>query len=956
MHRKFLLALSISTLTLAACAPQQERIAAASAPQAKPVWAFLASDVPLDPDWTFGQLANGMRYAIRSNATPKGTGLVRLLVEAGSLDESEAERGYAHYVEHMAFNGSTNVPEGEMIKLLERKGLAFGARTNASTNFEHTLYQLDLPRNDPALLDTALMLMRETASELTISSGAVERERGVVLAEQRDRNTYAYRNLVDQLEFAAPAARFPRRLPIGTTETLNAATADSLKAFWRREYIPAQTTLVVIGEFDLAAVEVAIRARFADWQPTPAEPQPAAGPVDAKDKARTDLFIDPALSERVTASRNGPWREERDSVAQRRENMLRQIGYAIINRRLVSQTRKADPSFRGAGIGTSDTFEAARTSSLVVDTVDGQWQRGLTAAGIEYRRVLAHGFTQAEVAEQIANIRTAARNAATSADTRSNDALFGVVWALLRDDVTPVTPQSSLERLEAFIPQITPEAVLAALKRDLVPLDDPLLRFQGRRDPAGGAQAIRKAWDAAMRAPVGERRAGSASGFAYTDFGKPGAVAADAVEPQLSIRTLRFANGVRLNLKHTDLDKGKLLLQLSLDGGERLDTKANPLATEMTQVFAAGGLGKHSSDDLQTLLAGRSVSAGFSATTETFVASALTTPEDLELQLQLLAAFGTDPGYRAEGEVLYRQSINNFFESRLATPGSALNTTLGGIVSDNDPRFTLQEIEAYRKLTFARLKSDIADRLARGAIEIGIVGDFEEAKAIDLVARTFGALPPREANFQPYPEQRERSFTADRSERIVRHTGAADQAIVRLTWKTRDGEDPEAALALEMLQRVVQLEVTEMLREKLGKAYSPGVGSDASRFWRDWGTFAITASVDVKEVAATRAAILETIAALRNAPVSEDLLLRARAPVVDALDNALKTNRGWLALVDRAQTEPDRIDRQLKAKQRIMAITPAQLQLLAQRYLAPELVLPIVVLPQEAKDKAAALQ
>jgi zinc protease len=130
------------------------------------------------------------------------------------------------------------------------------------------------------------------------------------------------------------------------------------------------------------------------------------------------------------------------------------------------------------------------------------------------------------------------------------------------------------------------------------------------------------------------------------------------------------------------------------------------------------------------------------------------------------------------------------------------------------------------------------------------------------------------------------------------------------------------------------------------------VSSDASRSWRDWGTFAVIASVDVKEVAATRAAILETIAALRDAPVSEDLLLRARAPVIDALDNALKTNRGWLALVDRAQTEPDRIERQLKAKERIMAITPAQLQLLAQRYLTPELALPIVVLPQEVKAQA----
>ena len=936
----------LAALPLAACAPQLERIAALKPPAEKPTWAFEASDVPVEPAWKFGRLANGMRYAIRANSTPKGTAMVRMQVDAGSLDEAESERGFAHFVEHMAFNGSTHVPEGEMVKLLERNGLAFGAHTNASTSFDNTLYQLDLQRAEPKLLDTALMLMRETASELTVADAAVVRERGVVLSEMRDRNTYAYRNLVDGLEFAAPAALYPKRLPIGTTAALDAASGDTLRAFYRREYVPARTTVVVVGDFAPEAVEAAIAARFADWRPAPAEKQPDAGPVDPRDRGRTDVFIDPALSERVTASRNGAWLYEPDSTAQRRENLLRQIGYGIVNRRLLSLTRQADPPFRGAGLGTSDAFEAARTTNLVLDTVDGKWRRGLTAAAREYRRALASGFTEAEVAEQVANIRTAARTEAASADTRSNAALVGAVLALIRDDIVPASPQSSLARLEAFIPQITPQAVLAALKRELVPLDDPLLRFQGRREPEGGTAALRAAWDAAMHSPLGKPGAATAGGFAYTDFGPPGKVVADTLDPLLGIRELRFANGVRLNLKRTDLDKGKLLVQLSLDGGEMLDTRGAPLTTEMVQVLTAGGLGKHSQDELQSLLAGRSVGGGFSATPETFVSSAQTTPADLELQLQLMAAYLTDPGYRAEGEVLYRQSINNFFASLRATPGSALGNSIGGILADGDPRFTLQPVDDYRKLTFARLKADLADRLAHGAIEIGIVGDIDEETTIALVGKTFGALPARESEFRPYPDQRTRPFTADRAERVVRHTGAADQAIVRLTWPTRDGEDPVASLSLDLLQRIAQIAITENLREKLGKAYSPSASSEASRVWRGYGAFTISGSVDVKEVAAARAAILETVAELRDRPISEDLLLRARAPLLDAFDNALKSNGGWLSLVDRAQTEPDRIERLLKAKERALAITPAELQALARRYLAPESAVPVVVLPE----------
>lgn len=945
MSRKFLFALLLSATALAACAPQQGRLASATPPP-KPTWAFEASDVPVDEGYRFGLLPNGMRYVIRSNATPKGQALVRMVVNAGSLDEADDERGYAHFVEHMAFNGSTNVPEGEMIKLLERLGLAFGADTNASTGFERTTYMLDLPRGDPTLLDTALMLMRETASELTISEAVVARERGVILSEKRDRNTFALRNLEDQLQFLHPRARYTNRIPIGTEETLNGASAERLRAFWRREYVPAQTTVLVVGDFPVEAVEAAIKARFADWQPAPAELQPPAGPFDPKAAPREDVFIDQALSERVTISRDGPWLKEPDSLAQRRENLLRQIGYGIVNRRLLSRTREGNAPFRGAGIGTADSFREGRATNLVVETIDGGWKRGLTTATEEYRRALEFGFSQAEVAEQIANSRSAARNAAASESTRSHGTLLGAVLALVTDDVVPDKPSRSLERLEAFLPEITPDAVLAALKRELVPLDQPLIRFQGRREPIGGTKALREAWDAAIKAQVSKPESKAAGAFAYTDFGPAGQVVSDVTEPRFGIRQVRFANGVMLNLKRTDLAKDRISVRLSVDGGNMLVTRDNPLSTQMMNVFGQGGLGKHSRDELDSLLAGRTVGMGLGSGAETFAAGATTTPADLELQLQVLAAQLADPGYRAEGEVLFRQTINNFFASLGATPDSALGAALGGILSDQDPRFALGKVEDYRKLTFPQLKAAIGDRLSKGAIELALVGDLDEAQAIAFVARTLGALPARETTFQPYAEQRERSFTKDRSPRLLRHNGAKDQALLTLHWPTRDGEDLKEAIALELLQRVVQVELTDTLREALGKTYSPGVGASTPRIWRGYGTFALRASVDVKEVAATRAAIRRLLEELRKAPVSADIVQRARAPMLENLDAVLKTNAGWMGLADRVQSKPDGIDRFVSSRAIMTALTADDLLALARRYLDPEQGLEVLVLPE----------
>ncbi|MDT0508863.1 insulinase family protein [Novosphingobium sp. MMS21-SN21R] len=933
-----------AALSLAACAAQPASLI--SAP--KSTWPFQQSDLPADTAFRYGQLPNGMRYIIRRNATPAGTAQVRMDVATGSLDEREAERGFAHFTEHMAFNGSAHVPEGEMIKLLERNGLSFGADTHAQTSFEQTLYMLDLPRADPKLLDTALMLMRETASELTIAPEAVTRERGVVLSELRDGQGWQRTNLEDQLAFFYPQATYPKRLPIGTVEALNAATAESLRAFWAREYVPSKTTLIVVGDFAPDEVEAAIRARFADWQSRPETPRPDQGKVLPKQKSATDIHLDPSLSERITASRHGPWLDEPDTVANRRRNLLRQIGYGVVNRRFQRMSRVIDPPFRGAGLGTSEVFHIGRTTNLIVDTTDGGWQRGFAAAAGAYARAMAGVFTRGEIDEQLANIRTGLENAAAGADTRSHGALVGAALALIRDEQIPTTPESGLARFNQFAPTITPKSVIEALKQEAVPLKSPLIRWQGRTAPAGGAEAIRKTWDKAAHAKAAAGEVPSPAPFAYTQFGTPGTIVSDTTEPVYAIRTIRFANNVRLNLKRTDLAKDRVEVRLNLDGGEMLDTRATPLATEMTGVLARGGLRQHSEDDLQTLLAGRSVAMGLGASGDTFDSGVTTTPRDLVLQLQLMTALLTDPGYRPEGEVLYRQNIGNFFARLRSSPQAALSNTIGGILSDNDPRFTLQNQDAYTALTYARLRDAITDRLAHGALEIAIVGDIDEAAAIAAVAQTFGALPAREAEFRPWTTERQRAFTSKRGLQVVRHTGEANQAIVRMVWPTRDDRDPQEAMALSLLAEVAQIEVLDTLREKLGKAYSPGASSSLSRVWPGYGTFAVAASVDLADVAATRTALTETMRSLAAAPVDADTLQRARAPMLERIDNALKTNGGWINLAERAQTEADRLTRSKTARTRLEQVSAAGLQAMAKRYLSPEKAVEVLVLPEGA--------
>ncbi len=908
------------------------------------------SDLPFDTDYRVGQLDNGMRYIIRANSTPPEQGLVYFWVDAGSVSEQDGEEGYAHFIEHMAFNGSTNVPEGEMVHLLEREGLAFGADTNASTGFDTTLYRLDLPRNDVDLLDTALMLMRETASEITFDDEAVDREKGIILSERRVRDTYQLRNTIDNLDFLYPGSRFSQRMPIGapeSAESIEVATGAALRALYERVYRPENTALIVVGDYDPDEVEAMIRARFASWQGEPRLETPDFGPIDPELSGRTDIFLDPALSASISVSRNGEWLGEPDTAASRRARVLRQIGYAVINRRLQSLARQEDPPFRNARFDTGDVFEAGRTTSLDVLTNEGEWQRGLAAAQEEYRRALEFGFTEAEVAEQVANLRQAIESNAASAATRGNRDFLTGALTLLRDGQVPTTPASALERFSEHEPEITPEAVLAALQAELVPLDDPLIRFTGSDAPEGGELALRQAWSEGMAIALEAPSEADAVEFAYTDFGTAGAVVSDTVDDRLDIRTIRFANGLMLNLKHTDLQEERVLVQLNIDGGDLLSTADNPLATALVGSLPSGGLGEHTLDELQTVLAGRQVSFNVGSADETFRMSAATTPRDLELQLQLMTAALVDPGYRSTAEAQYRRNVQSFFDRLSATPSAALSNAIGEVISDGDPRFTLQSEEDYLALNFAKLRDDISDRWQHGAMELAVVGDIDEDAVVELVARTLGTLPAREDAFGAYEDARQRSFTANREARTVYHDGQPNQAMLMMLWPTRDDSDPAESMQLNMLERVTRLIMLDVIREELGQTYSPSVSVDLSRTYPGYGTFDVSAQVDTAQVDPTREAMLSAIADLRNAPVDEDVLLRARQPLVEAIDNQLDSNGGWMSLVDRAQTEPDRIDRYLSAREMVEAVTVEDVQALAMQYLDPADRLEFVVLPRE---------
>ncbi|WP_187335718.1 M16 family metallopeptidase [Novosphingopyxis iocasae] len=905
-------------------------------------WGVPLTDVTPDPSITFGVLPNGMKYAIQQNDTPKDSASIRMAIDFGSIAETDEEQGLAHFIEHMAFNGSKNVPEGEMVSILERNGLAFGADTNASTGFEQTVYKLDLPKTDEKTVDIAMMLMREVAGNLTFDPGAVDRERGVIMGEMRARDSVGLRNVKDQLAFIAPDAPYASRLPIGTTDVLENAPASRLKALWQRYYRPENTTLVVVGDFDVQAMEAEIRERFGDWQGEgPAGAPLNFGSVDLNRATEVEVFTDPDVPYSASISNFRPWESPADTQAERTKSLIDALAIGAFNRRIERIASQPDSVIVGGGMSTNDLRDAALGTSVALTAKDGEWASALTTAEQEVRRAEQYGFTQAELDVQLANMETNFKTAAQQADTRRSPALANAILSTLDDDSFVTTPAYRLQLFEQVRPQLTLEAVNARFNA-LWDGSADLVRVTSKKPLTQSEQAVLDVYQSAQRAELTPPDDKAAAAFAYDDWGTPGKVVSDTLIEDLGIRQVRFANNVLLNFKKTDFEQNRVRYSVRVAGGQlAFPADEAGLGTFVSSIWPAAGLEAHSQPDLQEILAGKNVGMGLQVADDALVSSGSTTPADLDLQMKLSAAFLLDAGYRPEGDTQWTNIVPVFMGQVRSQPQGIAGLVVPKIVANNDARFGIPDQDVLLQRNLAEAKQVIEPLASSAPIEIAIVGDVDEDKAIAAVAQSFGALPKRELKAPDYSAARQASFAQDLSPRTLTHEGPADQAMLLDFWKTTDDSDYKREIVGSVAARAIDILMRDKLREELGATYGAQVSSSMSDVYKDFGTFSVAATLSPDRLDEAQTAIGEVLAKLRAEPIDDDLLLRARAPVIESIEKSRRENGFWLGVASEAQSRADRLERVREQLDQVKAVTPAEIQQFAQTYLTPNKMLPI---------------
>jgi zinc protease len=914
-------------------------------------WPQDSSDIAPDAGATFGTLDNGFRYVIYPNAEPPKRVSLRLHIDAGSLMEADDQRGLAHFLEHMVFNGSKNYTAAELIPKMQRLGIAFGAHANAYTSFDETVYMLDLPDLSDDTMKLGFTVMRDFGDGALLTTEEIDKERGVILAEKMSRDSVGYRLMEKQFTELLPYSLVSRRFPIGTTEVIQNAPRERFTNLYNRFYTPRRMTLVVAGDINPNEIKSRIESTFASLtNPPDAGANPNLGTLTQPEGIQTAVFADKEVTSSdvsLTSVRPDPLKP--DTVATRAEDIVLDIGHSILSRRFERLSLVQGSPIASGSASNQTLFNHIEIGSIDVTAADDRWQEVVPVIEQEFRRAFELGFTEGELSEAKSNLLNAYEQQVKQKSTRKSEGIASVLAKTINRRKVFSDPETDLEIVRRILDGITPETCHQAFRAFW---DAPgyHLILTTKEEPANAKADLAALFEDSRGKPIEAPEIRTIESFGYTAFGKPGTVKSRKEAADLGISQLVLSNQVRLNLKPTDFEKGKIRLIARIGSGKLTQPRTMPMLDDFaTAIFEGGGLGKHSNDDLQQILAGKNIGTSLVIGEESFSLSGTTTPADFTTQVQLMCATLTDPGYRQEALWQFQKAIPMIYQQlnhTAAGPEQKMQAWLHG----DDPRFTIAPMEKLSTYTIEDVKKWLTPELTKGYLELSIVGDFKTDEILPYLLDTFGALPARAPVAPALPDARKVKMPNAPAAKIFTYESKIPQGVATTFWKTAGlrGNQKEFR-RLNILTQIFGDRLREEIREKLGASYSPNAGADGSEALEGVG-YIVGQSIGKPE---DLPLLLKTMRDLADdfstKGASEDELDRALKPTLGQLDKSLRDNSYWLQTVmSQSQLDPKRLELARGRDADYRSITLKEINAMAEKYLAAENALLVEIKPTAA--------
>ncbi len=932
---------------LTATAQNQTIQLAQSAAPAASQWARDRGDLPSDPDYILGTLPNGMRYLVLRNYTPPRQVAIRMMIDAGSMQERPGEEGVAHFLEHLAFRGTENYPDGKLMEALEGLGLQMGADVNAATGPDSTTFQLDMARNTPESIDTGLSVVRDIVSAMTIAPDALNKERGVVLAEERSRAGPEFEATMALLKLELGDHPYGRP-PIGLRKVIETVTPETIRKFYDAYYRPERAILLIVGDVNAQTLIPQINAKFGDWKgrgERGGDPKPVMVKPPSSDIVTLVTVGAPDTS--ITLRWFEPYRERPPTKAEMRRTLVEQLGAGIVARRMQGLNEAAGKPAGVIGSATPAVLPGVWNGEIATSVRVTDVAKTIDVMVKAHRQAVQFGVTQEELDRQISLRLDGAKREAERGRTGTSVSLVESALDIIDSDVPFVSLQQSYALLQAEIPTVTLAEVNAVLKARF--RDTPTLTYRGAEQPKGGEQALRAAYTAAMTAPITAYKPDAVKPWPYTDFGKPGVVASRELVADLNVTKVTYENGVKLTIKPLPTNKDLINVRVRMGWG-RLQMPMNVIdASDMGQLlWSSGGLKKLTVTEQARTLAGRRAGAVTRTLDDAYALDNMniTTREDLPLQMQIMTAMITDSAYRADDWASWMQGADASDGSMKMTPSGVLERELDALLHSGDLRWTINtkaQRDTWKPEDSVKYIKPIVDN---SPIEVIVVGDVSVETVILEVGKTLGALPARKR--VPEPAGIRNVKFPEPGTTTLPHKGRADQGYALIGWPTYAGAFKnirEERIGM-VLSQMLRDDATRMFRSEGGATYSPMEMVDFSTFLPDYGYISVAMEVAPEIMDEVQTKIQEVATKLAKNPVPQGEIDRIVAPKIEQYRRAFASNVGyWVEYLSDAHDGGRGLEYIRSEGADYKSITPADIQAMAKKWLKPETAWKLKIVP-----------
>jgi len=918
-----------------------------------------AQNIPLDPSVRTGTLSNGMKYYIKKNVKPEKKVEFRLAINAGSINEDEDQRGLAHFMEHMNFNGTKNFPENKLVDFLQSIGIKFGQHLNAYTSFDETVYMLPVPLDKPGNLDSGLKVMEDWAFNALLTDKEIEKERGVVLEELR-LGLGADKRMLDQyLPKLAYNSRYADRLPIGKKEILQNFKPDALRRFHKDWYRPDLMALVVVGDVNVDEMEQKIKANFSKYQ----NPVNARKRVDYDMPNHKETLISIATDADATSSSaqfyikdDGPAKPD-VTVNDYQKSIVEQLAATIVNNRLEELTNSEKPPFIFGSVSHSNFLRTKDAFQAYAMTKEGEQKNALKVLLEEVERAKRFGFSQNELdrakSETLSNLEKSYNNRDKTESARlvmeyvrnflNQDPIPGIEWEyeLHKKYLPSVTLDQVNNILKNYIKDDSRVIVVTGPKKEnaVLPTDAQLLAIV---DDVKNAQLKPYEDKAAIKTLV-------------EPFKSNGKIVKTEADAKLGTTTFTLSNGAKVTYKKTDFKEDEIVFSAISLGGSSLISNEDIEKTQWAfPALSESGFNKYSKNDITKFLSGKQVSVmpyvggistGFNGNS---------TKKDFETLFQMIYGYFTNLNYDEASYNSYKAKQQGFLDNLLANPQTYFQSEVQKYLNQKNPRFfgILPDAKAWEKTSY-KLAYDIYKKSVANAgnFHFYFVGNVDENQIKQLSEQYLASLPSTKKS-ETYKDLGYRPLFTSTEKVIKKGKDPKSMVMIRFSGETKYNEQED--LAMRALGEVATIKIIEKLREDEGGIYGGGARGSLNKVPYGSYNFSINFPCGPENAEKlTKIALAELQKMIDNGPEQKDLDKFKEGEANDDVTN-MKDNNYWLQNITSYQTQGGDKYSVLNYLTKVKALTVKDLQSVGKKYLTEKNRMVFTLMPEVETPKTDA--